>query len=228
MINNTKKPKKIADINKPSTFPPSPNSRSIIISHGSIVNDDTIKNNQEDSNTNGLDLMSLASRQKVIEPLIVTSINQDKVKKRPKTEEDKLLKPASALEKKPEIDNKDKINESEARASKSYPEDKSPTDTKVAIDNNTKSEEEQKQLLLEQEAKELIEHETSISKLIEDRTYYLELNKELRKHNNKQFIIIGIIVCLLLALVWLDIALDSGIISNNFNLPHTNFFGLIN
>lgn len=75
----------------------------------------------------------------------------------------------------------------------------------------------------EAEAK-MAQHAAEIAQLIKEEKYVLPINvKEKRK---VRFIVIGGIVAILLAVVWLDVALDAGIISDSFNLPHTHFFAV--
>jgi hypothetical protein len=63
------------------------------------------------------------------------------------------------------------------------------------------------QAALEQEAK----HQQEIDKLIESKKYFLPLNAE-RKRKTKRHLVLGILLILVLAVAWADIALDAGMI----------------
>ncbi len=94
--------------------------------------------------------------------------------------------------------------------------DTSENETKTHNDEQLKAAQQ-----AEAEAK-AAQHAAEIAQLIKEEKYALPINaKEKRK---LKFIIIGGIVAVLLAVVWLDVALDTGIISNSFNLPHTHLF----
>lgn len=60
-------------------------------------------------------------------------------------------------------------------------------------------------------------------KLIEDKTYFLELNAT-QKRRNIQIYILGVIVIIILALAWLDIALDAGFVHIPGVQPLTHIF----
>ncbi len=68
-------------------------------------------------------------------------------------------------------------------------------------------------------------HMEKINQLITQERYFLPINMKEKRYNHR-VILIGVLICILLAAVWLDIALDAGIIRNSWHLPHTNFFVL--
>ena len=80
----------------------------------------------------------------------------------------------------------------------------------------------QKQELAAQEAKAI--HDAEIDQLVSEEKYFLPLNRVEKRRQH--FVVIGAVIAIILAVAWLDIALDAGLISNTFHLPHTNFFSL--
>lgn len=55
------------------------------------------------------------------------------------------------------------------------------------------------------------QHEAELNTLVEDKAYFLPINSA-TKQRTKRFVIMGVGVSLLLVIIWVDIALDAGII----------------
>lgn len=98
--------------------------------------------------------------------------------------------------------------------------EQTPAEAPAPVAAMTDSALKKQELQKESEAKE---HLAKLDKLIASEEYYLPINMR-EKKLNQRVILIGAIVCVLLAIVWVDVALDAGIINNNFHLPHTHFF----
>lgn len=79
----------------------------------------------------------------------------------------------------------------------------------------------EQQLAAEDEAH--AKHEAEIQKLIDAKQYFLPINA-VEKRRSKRVVLLGVIVSLLLALAWADIALDAGLIQINGVKPATHFF----
>ncbi len=62
-----------------------------------------------------------------------------------------------------------------------------------------------------------------VEKMVESRQYSLPINS-VEKRRSKRFVALGIMLSVLLALIWLDIALDAGLIHINNIQPLTHFF----
>lgn len=75
----------------------------------------------------------------------------------------------------------------------------------------------------EAEATKEAEHQASIDKLADSKQYYLPINT-VEKRRSRRFIALGIILSLLLAVAWIDIALDAGLIQLHGIKPLTHFF----
>jgi len=67
------------------------------------------------------------------------------------------------------------------------------------------------------------EHEAAVQKLIDNKQYFLPINS-VEKRKTKRFVALGILLSLVLAVAWVDIALDAGIIQLNGVKPVTHFF----
>ncbi|HEY5153083.1 MAG TPA: hypothetical protein VII55_03840 [Candidatus Saccharimonadales bacterium] len=73
------------------------------------------------------------------------------------------------------------------------------------------------------EVSEEAKRQAAIDKLAESKKYYLPINT-VEKRRSRRFVALGVILSLLLALAWADIALDAGLITTNTSLPHTHYF----
>ena len=78
-----------------------------------------------------------------------------------------------------------------------------------------------RQALKQEEADK--EHLKKLDQLVESERYFLPINMR-EKRQNRRVVIIGVVIAILLAIVWVDVALDAGLISNSLHLPHTHFF----
>lgn len=67
------------------------------------------------------------------------------------------------------------------------------------------------------------QHDEEIRKLSDSKKYYLPINA-VEKRRSKHFVILGVVVSILLALLWIDIALDAAIIKIPAVKPVTHFF----
>ncbi|MCL5113448.1 MAG: hypothetical protein M1554_03160 [Patescibacteria group bacterium] len=79
-----------------------------------------------------------------------------------------------------------------------------------------------KQQQLEEDKKK--KHDQEINNLILSKKYFLPFNKTQRRKNRRILIATGIILGIILILVWLDLALDTGLIHINGIHPITHFF----
>jgi len=111
------------------------------------------------------------------------------------------------------------VDTTPAPAETSTGADKSADET-VTSDNATTSAESKVDEKTERHNAERI---AELDKLVESHKYYLPIN-QVEKRKNKQYAIIGLIVIILLAAVWADIALDAGIIHISGVKPLTHFF----
>lgn len=75
----------------------------------------------------------------------------------------------------------------------------------------------------EAKAAEQAKHDATIQKLIDSKQFYLPINS-VEKRKTKRFVVLGIILSLLLAFAWTDIALDAGLVQISGIKPVTHFF----
>lgn len=73
------------------------------------------------------------------------------------------------------------------------------------------------------EAKKQAEHDAAIEKLAAGKQYFLPINM-VEKRRTKQFVALGVVLAVVLALVWVDVALDAGLIHLAGIKPVTHFF----
>ncbi len=104
------------------------------------------------------------------------------------------------------------ITEADATAS-------NEADTADASDKPVKQTDEEVDAEVAKQAK----HDAAIQKLVDSKQYSLPINA-VEKRRSKRFVLLGILLSLLLALTWADIALDAGIIQFHSVKPLTHFF----
>ena len=150
-----------------------------------------------------------------IEPL--TENNLDSPKNEPQAE------PASEPEAKTEANEPQAEPASEPEPKPEVTEPKTDSESQSAPpEAQSEAAKMRRQLQQEEESRERIE---KINQLVESERYFLPINMK-EKRYNQRVILIGLLICILLAVVWLDVALDAGIINNSLHLPHTHFFVL--
>jgi len=76
---------------------------------------------------------------------------------------------------------------------------------------------------LQAEETKRAEHEAAILKLAESKQYYLPINSVEKRHT-RRIVLAGLVIAVLLALAWVDIALDAGLIHLSGIQPLTHFF----
>lgn len=75
----------------------------------------------------------------------------------------------------------------------------------------------------EEAAHKLAEREAEVAKLVESRKYYLPIN-QVEKRRNKRAAALGLLLIIILAVAWADVALDAGIVKIPGVKPLTHFF----
>ena len=244
-VKKTKEPKKVIDISAPSA---TPTSRPIIVSHGPVMRDPTLAPSA-DTNPDmepKTDLQTVSTHEVKIVPSkevedelknepVKEAQTEAKVEDSADKEEDtkqdqdaikvevKTKPPKNSEQPQPETGNTDTNDQPAANEIK---EDQNtdniieePTAEKSKIDADAEL---QKQELAAQEAKAV--HDAQIDQMVDEEKYFLPVNR--MEQRRQHFVIIGAIIAILLAVAWLDIALDAGLLHNNYNLPHTHFFSL--
>jgi outer membrane biosynthesis protein TonB len=76
---------------------------------------------------------------------------------------------------------------------------------------------------IEDEAAKQAEHDANIQKIVDSKKYFLPINS-VEKRRSARFVALGIVLSLLLAVAWVDVALDAGLIHLGNVKPVTHFF----
>ena len=223
------KSKKVFDIANPSTTVPSPNSRSIIVNHGPTMKDPTIVSDDPDSSEPQTESVPTRSHELKIEPLndikIDNPASAPEAKPAPETSDNEKAEVEETAKVDDQVANKPIDNDSPDKKPDSISEATSSSPEEAADKTAQPSTDEDKAELDQEEQVALAEQEAKTNDLIETKKFFLPINT-VEKRRNKRVVLIGVLLCILLGLVWLDVALDAGLISNGLNLPHTHFFAL--
>lgn len=211
VINN-----KIADVAQPGESAPSPNSKSVIISHHPVMSDPMVN---ADVKADAPPTPQPASRI-VIKPLASSELAApiaDVVKDEPVTpstqEAETALVPVSSPEPVPIADIKPKPTASE----------EVPTQTSIGTDAavGTKPLQTEAETANAEDAE--AKRQAELAAMVENKTFYLPIVTT-QSQRTKQFVIAGIVVSLILATLWIDVALDAGLIHINGVHSLTHFF----
>jgi hypothetical protein len=209
--------KRIIDVSHPDESTPSQTSKAIIVKNGPILKDPMVveKNDQSDIKS---PLTGKSSLRNKLQP----TAEQDKTQE---TAEDTKpvieAKPVEA-EAKPEVEEKKPEPEAKTEApAEASPESDSITDTPLnrpgdSVNDATNDKD-------DTEDKEAAARETALQKLTESREYFLPINS-VEKLRSKRVAILGTALSILLIVVWIDIALDAGLLTLGSVHSVTHFF----
>jgi flagellar biosynthesis GTPase FlhF len=107
------------------------------------------------------------------------------------------------------------------------PEESKPDDGEAAEEqdksNEKKADSAEAVEDVEAEAKAEAEHDAAIEKMIDEKKHFLPINS-VEKRKTKRFILLGVLLSIVLAAAWVDIALDAGLIQLDNVKPVTHFF----
>ena len=234
---NNKSVKKLIDVSPPSSVIQPANSKSIIIGHSPMVRDSTIiEDNQNDNQSEPTN--ESATHHLKISPLTdqLSSNDQTSPDKQPNSilEEPRELKlePSESLKK--EISANENQIEPEKVSPKvegvdlatDQPEIKTTTQSVDGqpdkVDSLEKPQDNQDQ---QAELNASLAKQAHLNELIASKKFFLPINGK-EKSKNKKTILIGLLICLVLIIAWVDVDLDAGLIANTYNLPHPHFFTL--
>lgn len=206
-----KRENKVFDIAKPSSTPADATSKSIIVNHGPVMRDPTLVE-QSPETTNSTEPVLKVSHELTLEPSAdtISSLTDQHAESSPITvkidspsvSEEPQIAPKPEVIPTPEIQEVKPAEKSEAEMSDL---DKQKND--------------------EQEKQAAEERAVIIDDIVSSGKYFLPINM-IEKKKNQRMAVYGVILCLLLAVAWVDVALDAGLIGNNLNIPHTHFFAL--
>lgn len=205
--------KKIADVAHPGQTPPSPNSKSVIITHRPTVKDPMVKPKTQitpptnDSNSNDTDAQA---SNKTVSEQPLTRTHQTVLQPLPSSESET---PAPAPTPTPIT-----IPAPDIQDAKPIPPDvkapptqetpvATPTGTDAAIGTKEIQTDAQIAMAQDAEAKRL----DDLRQMVETKQFYLPIETT-ENRRSKRVVGSGILLSLLLAAVWLDVALDAGLI----------------
>ncbi len=220
--------KKVFDVAKPSTTPAEANSKHIIVNHGPMMHDNTLvgqgngSDMEEVKDSSQESHLSASTHALEIKPLSDDLETSTPDKDKPESSSAKTAEQDPAP---PATEDASPKHQSSDVAAESSPSTQDSQKTTDDDDSKSKDKSSNEQAEAEKAAKAEAERDARISGYVESGQYFLSINK-VGERKNRQLVIVGIVVAVLLAVVWLDVALDAGIISNTYHLPHTNFFAL--
>jgi hypothetical protein len=67
------------------------------------------------------------------------------------------------------------------------------------------------------------EKAAKLQRMIDNEEYFLPI-ETLEERRSRKVAIFGVILIVVLAIAWYNVALDAGLLENTYNLPHTTFF----
>lgn len=207
--------KKIVDVAHPGESAPSPNSKSVIITHRPTVKDPMV--NEAKSDTEGSEPSQSLSRthQTVLQPLPSTDAETPE----PKTEETAPAEPTDTPEPEPVAAPTPAPEPKPAPETAVKPPEQTSTGTSATVGTKDVQTESEAAVAEDEAAK----YQEKLDAMVESKQFYLPINT-IEHRRTKQFIVLGAILSVVLALVWLDIALDSGLLHIDGVKPLTNFF----
>lgn len=184
--------------------------RAVVISNRPLLKDPSIKAEPKEDN-NSIEF------KKPTAPLIKLSEgNISKETADEKEQQESFLKPS-----------KDAIQLPENSNSDSVPENKQQTNAEQYVETDMDKPKNPTNLSNEAfdaaEAEKKAAHEAEILKLVDEKKYFLPINS-VEKRRTKKVVILGITISLLLAIAWVDVALDAGLIRLGNVKPVTHFF----
>lgn len=232
-----KEAKKVSDISKPSA---TATSRPIIVTHSPVMRDPTLVNDQPKEDTElepDKNEPLMATHELTIKPSAeaeqeIKSEQQVSATPEESPQSDAQTIKVTVQKSTPKVEADDtepnpeaeqpKAEEPEPAQSEAESKEKEPTEEPAEKSQVDQDAELQKQELAAQEAKAI--HDAQIDQLVDEEKYFLPLNRIEKRRQH--FVIIGAIIAIILAVAWLDVVLDAGLVSNTYHLPHTTFFSL--
>jgi hypothetical protein len=245
--NSKTDPKQVMDVSKPGKAAPADNSKSVIVTSRPIMKDPMVVEDQPEVIEQAAQKITVKTGGKTIEPLSAPEVEQQvepklKTDKKPtvadlsqaatvevEPETPKVDKPAPPAEDKPAPE-----QETPAEPTPSAPEPAKepepapaapPSEPTPSDPESDKGDKGNEASLEAEEAKaaEKAKHDQEVQKLIDSKQYFLPINA-VEKRKSKRFVALGIVLSVILALAWADIALDAGLVQISGVKPVTHFF----
>lgn len=194
----------IIDVAQPGKSAPSATSRSIIVNHRPRVQDPMVTAEKPKPDVD--------KDVEVVPDPAVPKI-EDQTQLRPAAEQT-IQPPAAATDDKIEA-----VDEAKPEPAKAESENPDPTEG----DESTTAEAKDPAVDAQVEAAKQAEHDAAIQKLADRKQYFLPIDS-VEQRRSQRFVVLGIVLSLVLAVAWVDIALDAGLIKISGIKPVTHFF----
>lgn len=158
----------------------------------------------------------ITPRPMIKDPMVVEDDEKDGSSKKPlaKKSKTKIAPPEETTEAVPEKPDSEPDSEPEKE-----PEPETPVEDKTDDQDKKKSAKSDP----DAEKAEHVAQDAKIQKLVENKKYFLPINA-VEHRKSRRFVALGVVLALVLALAWVDIALDAGLIDLGGIKPVTRFF----
>lgn len=213
--------RKIVDVSHPGQTAPSPNSKSVIISHHPTMKDPMVNADQSSAHEPEAPAPAKVSRT-VIQPLPGSSLL---TKPDPELPPNAVQQPASASDTPPDSDDQP------AQTNVQPPAEPAPeqaeakalvaTSTGTTAQLGTKDVKSDAEIASAEDAE--AKRQTELEAMIEDKRYNLPINTA-ENQRTQQFVVGGVVIGVILVAAWVNIALDAGIIHLGGVKALTHFF----
>ncbi len=199
--------KSISDIDAPGKTVPPKTSKSVIVTNRPILQDPMVVDEPKADNPPAAKKTTIAHTAETIKPAkSKEELKQDNSSETP-VEAPAAPDESEPPEKPPSTDSKAEAEETSEKPPNSS---KSP---KEAVQETPPKKDDQAQA----------KQNAVIERLVNSKKYELPINA-VEKRKTKQFVVLGIFLAILLVVVWVDVALDAGLIKLNGIKPITHFF----
>lgn len=212
--------KKIIDVSHPGKTPPSSSGKPVIVTNRPILQDPMVVTDAPQEEQPGAPPVTAPTTARIkITPLTDDSSEKDTPAEKPSKE-----KTIAQLAEEAEKRSAEKAAPTpEPPAPEAQPEKAEPSKEEPASLDAPLPDKKKPAKTDEDEAEAKKKREAELEKLVENKKYYLSINS-VEKRRTKRAITIGVVLCLLLGAVWLDVALDAGILKLQGVKPLTHFF----
>ncbi len=216
--------KPISDVARPGKTPPAGTSKPVIITNRPVLKDPMVIENNKSPDDNSTS--SKSSTDVKLQPTTAPLLEPDasKTEDAPATEtvvhHEKILAKSSTA---PTVEEAKSETEPDTAGQSAEKEVPKPDETADSENSDIPSPQQTDKAAIDNERAKQAEHEAAIQKLVESKQYFLPINS-VEKRRTKRFVALGILVSLLLAITWVDVALDAGLIKLHGVQPVTHFF----
>jgi cobalamin biosynthesis protein CobT len=250
----TKKPaatKHISDVNRPNTSAPSATSKAVIVNNRPLLQDPMVVGETKSADDAGTKIIVTTGSKAKIQPLTAPVVEATKAKPASESTTGAVPAPKDA---KAEVTVSDSIATTETSAETAPASEKTETATdevttaapepaksadpaeavtETSTDETTETDEAENGEATQTETSpeadqaaaeaEAAKHDEAMQQMVESKQYFLPINS-LEKRRTKRVVVLGIALSVLLAVAWVDVALDASLIQLGSVKPVTHFF----